>query len=664
MNKKTKILAKITEVKGSTLCGELEFSASAPDITVELYIENQHIEDLTIDLSLPEGKASTNHAFEFAVSDLPEWLQSTIEIRVTRKEEGNIAADSICYCPRLESFIQQLENIFDAPWYLSKYLPGELSIEKAFEHYIDTGIYLDHDPCLWFSNSYFREQYSNHVGKRAIPVLIYLDREPQKKYDASEIFSPGAYVAANPDLANIHALLAHFVKHGHTEGRNYNLEQLQEELVSEVESLIELEPLLKPIASDQTRIVKYPFLKRSLFAPTIARNHFQDDIKAIVCTPFISVGGADLVSTYVLKALQEKYGQEKVILAVTDQSRIERPDWLEDNSKILDLVQICGPEADISTKVDALYHIVGQLDPEVIFNVNSHVTWELYRKFGKQLSSALDQYAYLFCFDHDHTDKRVGYIPSYLPSCIGYLTSVLFDNRKIVNEVIDLYGFSESDQSKLLTLYIPSKELKPAHSLHRTRKLDGTKKRKVLWAGRFARQKRVDVLINIARAMPDVVFEVFGTEGNAPEGSEIVNNKHPNIKYKGTFNSYEELRIHEYDAYLYTSQWDGIPSILINLMRLGIPICTPKVGGIPELVSQETGWLVEKFDDVQAYETTLRRIFSSHDIARQKSHRGVTYVKDKHQWEGFKDTIAKVVGAGTTSDHPPETIEPRIQVRN
>ena len=99
-------------------------------------------------------------------------------------------------------------------------------------------------------------------------------------------------------------------------------------------------------------------------------------------------------------------------------------------------------------------------------------------------------------------------------------------------------------------------------------------------------------------------------------------------------------------------------------MRLGIPICTPKVGGIPELVSQETGWLVEKFDDVQAYETTLRRIFSSHDIARQKSHRGVTYVKDKHQWEGFKDTIAKVVGAGTTSDHPPETIEPRIQVRN
>ncbi len=644
MKKINSKLLTISEIESSVLYGKAEISETNPTLKIELHVNGKLTKSLIVNSTDSEPSDLNPTSFEFELTDLEVWLTNEIEIRVESDDNDVLASASVQYCPKIEEFSDQLRNIFDTGYYVSRFMHSLPNTEIAFEHYLTRGIYQDANPNIWFSNRYFREHYCDLIGKRAIPILVYLDRESQRKYSASEIFSPKHYVEANPDLAGIHALLAHYVQHGHNEGRNCSQVELQEELISEVGNLIEIEPLIEPIESNRTRIVKYPFLKQSIFAPSIAKKYFGSEIKAIVCTPFISVGGADLVSTYVLKALQKKYSESNVIFIVTDQSRIERPDWISSGSEIIDLPQLCGDGSSANARMDTLYHVIGELNPELIFNVNSHVAWDLYRKFGKQLSSAIDLYAYLFCFDFNQHNKRVGYIPAYLPTCIGYLKKVFFDNKQILDELRTLYGFSSSNLERLQTLYIPSEDLDSISTIHRSLPESERGKRKVLWAGRFAKQKRVDILIRISQAMPDVQFDVYGTEGNAEEGRGIVENNYANINYKGTFSSYNDLAIHEYDAYLYTSQWDGIPSILINMMRMGVPICAPEVGGIPELVFKDTGWPVKKYDDVQEFETTLRRIFSSREIGKQKSRLGIKHVKARHQWDLFNETIATALG--------------------
>ena len=53
-----------------------------------------------------------------------------------------------------------------------------------------------------------------------------------------------------------------------------------------------------------------------------------------------------------------------------------------------------------------------------------------------------------------------------------------------------------------------------------------------------------------------------------------------------------------YDAFLYTSAFDGLPNVLLEALSAGLPVIAPDVGGIGEAVVNEvTGRLIEADDD-------------------------------------------------------------------
>ena len=69
-----------------------------------------------------------------------------------------------------------------------------------------------------------------------------------------------------------------------------------------------------------------------------------------------------------------------------------------------------------------------------------------------------------------------------------------------------------------------------------------------------------------------------------------------NVAYelKGPMNPGEINRLYEesaFDAFLNTSRKEGVPVSIMEAMRCGIPAIAPRVGGIPELISPETGWM-------------------------------------------------------------------------
>ena len=345
--------------------------------------------------------------------------------------------------------------------------------------------------------------------------------------------------------------------------------------------------------------------------------------------PFISRGGADLISTFLFRAYQGALGKENVVMLVTDKPSVEVPGWLDDGSQVICLDDECS-FSDDEEKLVALHTCIGRIAPEKIVNVNSHLTWRLFERHGVQLSTVSDLYAFLFCFDYDKQRKRVGYITDYLPSTVGCLKAAFFDNAHIVDEIRNIYGFSSQQMQKLHTVYVPA-----ADGLKRTDYSSFKGRDKILWVGRLSLQKRPDILVEIANALPGQIFDVYGSPGNSSCSEMIVNGKIPNINYRGVYSSLHELDLSEYACYLNTSEWDGLPTIIIQMMALGLPIVSSDVCGITELLNDNNGWLVSDFEDASLYLTELRKVLIQKNVALEKTNAAYTDVMELHQWKNF-----------------------------
>lgn len=108
----------------------------------------------------------------------------------------------------------------------------------------------------------------------------------------------------------------------------------------------------------------------------------------------------------------------------------------------------------------------------------------------------------------------------------------------------------------------------------------------------------------IARANPDFVFDVYGKPVLDQKGLEAYDPP-DNIEYKGTYRDLSEVLATPYLGFLYTSQWDGLPTVLLDVALAGLPVIAPDVGGISELVDETTGWLIPNFRDVDGYSSAL-----------------------------------------------------------
>jgi glycosyltransferase involved in cell wall biosynthesis len=155
----------------------------------------------------------------------------------------------------------------------------------------------------------------------------------------------------------------------------------------------------------------------------------------------------------------------------------------------------------------------------------------------------------------------------------------------------------------------------PMHVRYRRRRGEPLR---LLWAGRFDRQKRFDLVVAMARMRPDIEIVAYGKavlndfdmdEDSLPE----------NIRLMGTYDDLEMLPFEQFDAFLYTSWWDGIPTILLDIGLTGLPIVASIVGGVGEIIDAETGWPVHDVLNPEAYLEVLEDMARDTDEILRRS---------------------------------------------
>ena len=328
---------------------------------------------------------------------------------------------------------------------------------------------------------------------------------------------------------------------------------------------------------------------------SLSQSHYD----RIVLIPHCRTAGSARVAGQLMQHLQALDPTKSLLLVLTDGSFFEHADWFGSGYDRFDLAAIL-QQIEKSHHVQLLVDLIRGLRPEMIFNVNSRLAWDLTTSYGKQLATETKLFAYLFTWDLDESGNKGGYPIEFFELGFDHLTRVLVDNAALKNELTTRYVMSGKLQDKLRVLYTPMADAQSNNSENFSKRRAAGLPLRCFWSGRFDRQKRFDLVIEIARRRPDLEICAWG-KSVLGDPSLDMENLPSNIKLMGTYRDFDELPIRSFDFFLYTSEWDGMPTILVDCGSRGIPVLASRVGGVGEIIDESTGWPIDDALNPAAY---------------------------------------------------------------
>lgn len=571
--------------------------------------------------------------------------------------------------------------LFNAEYYLKKISRTTTSIEPAFLNWVKLGVDDKVVPTMLFDETYFLARHGLSSSADEWPFKRFVSLSIHNNATPNQYFEPNWYRQTH-GLKNLRTpALYHYLVYGYKLGFRpsssfpaYSRESSASLDISPMEYLMnnqsfdtyrsrlenspQLLALVEQAANIEPKILQ-PGGPRKLNIQPFTNPYFpaikelrlalkRSKYDSIVLIPHCRVGGSGLVAGELCRSLLRIRPRESILLIRTDNDDFMRPDWFPANIEILNLLDFGYDLPDVHRKKILLDVLVGT-QPKRIFNVHSRLAWELISEYGDRLKSWSHLYAYTFCYDVNALGAKVGYPVKYVPNTIKTLDRLLVDNTFIKDDLSKENQWPEEIQNKVSVLWTPFQnaqpnlEKKPLVNLPPEK---STRRPTVFWAGRFDRQKRFDIVVKLAKRNPELDFYVWGA---AMLGDKEPIDKIPqNILLQGLFKDYSEIPFNKCDVWLYTSQWDGVPTILIELGLRGVPLVASRIWGTSDLIGQDTAWPVEKVTDVNDYQTGIKSVLSNREAALKRAEKLRSLIKERHSRMSYDGSLEALVNSEST----------------
>lgn len=373
----------------------------------------------------------------------------------------------------------------------------------------------------------------------------------------------------------------------------------------------------------------------------------------VVLLPWLKPGGAEKYILQILNQLQHS-GVSKRILVISGQNA-NKHEWmnlLPENSVFMDLFNTFPILDDASRDILVVRAILAVVDEKARLHLKASAFADrLMSAFGAALSKRLITVYYRF------SDGVYSWQDHQLPGPWGlkFLRQQLPNIDRLVS---DCRSIVDGDAAILGGQVLGKYHVIYAHSDVRgglIKKQDKPRKR-LLWASRVSISKRPEILglvsLALRRTMPEISIDAYGYiekpyDRTAFNASGVI--------YRGSFNDFSELPVNEFDAFIYTSIFDGLPNIILEAMGAGLPVIAPDVGGISEaVVDRQTGYLVPNHSDesalVDAYVQAIKKMYANWDLMPVLREHAQELIKDRHGKEIYAKRVAEVFGSTPTED--------------
>lgn len=265
----------------------------------------------------------------------------------------------------------------------------------------------------------------------------------------------------------------------------------------------------------------------------------------------------------------------------------------------------------------------GYSNGDFLFNwIRNHKEFLAKNNFIFNVSWFMQEYV-----EQDEPNRVLSFADPCLLEIHDVVDKVFTDNETIIidslkNNAFSKQLFSVHYQPMSYDKLIPPKTIDPNKPL------------RILWASRLSLQKRPDILKAIGKKLDPTKFQIdaYGREQHF-EGKYL--NNIESINYKGSYNGIENIDLSQYDAFLYTSQTDGIPNVLLEISIAGLPIVASNAGGVKEVIIDKKTGLLSDVEKIDEYVQKLEYIKTNPKKAAQMVLRCQELVQERFNWQNF-----------------------------
>lgn len=535
-----------------------------------------------------------------------------------------------------------VKRYFDMTHYLLKY-PDIAAAKKLdpIQHYIDNGAKEGRNPTPYFSTSHYVNRYQDVRMSGENPFYHWLTKGAREGRVAAPF-------AKFDELSEMLGMAPSEVEANLITKRQDLRRRFEHGVLGEmVNKAAELEPLIAHSWKEAISAKLPPFHSDQVVSQTVAIHAMQKDAnfrraKAVVVIPHCRMSGATKIAGFLTSALTALYGSDDVLVVSSDLDILQFPDWFPAGVRMVSLPRYAEGLPQV-LREKLLVEFIRSLDAQHVFNVNSALFWHAFKSFGKALRATTEVYAYFFCNDKSQYGFWAGYPLSKFYRHFDALSGVITDSHFLADEFKQRYLVPEAQAHKIATLETPIVDI-PEMIIRDPGK--PSKRPQIFWAGRFDRQKRIDIVFEIARAMPDCDFLLWG-EPVLDKGNQALTPPE-NVHLQGVYTDISHLPLQHCEAWLYTSEWDGVPNMLIEIAALGIPLVGSLVGGTGEVLKSKLSVPVAEIENIADYVNGIRSILAAPDDARVRASTLRDTIVGQRTEASYRETLDTFLSATAT----------------
>ncbi|CUH82631.1 glycosyltransferase [Tropicibacter naphthalenivorans] len=509
-----------------------------------------------------------------------------------------------------DSLYDTVKAEFDHAFYLSQN-PDIRALEEVdpVAHYLRAGWREGRDPAPWFGTRAYLTRYPEVAESGENPFVHYLTTGRE----AGNLAAPFTGLRDLADAYGLPPLEAEAAWRDRYEELRRRLERGA--LGQEVRKVARFEPLVEQGWAEALAVKVPPFHNDQISSRTGAMLRLQKaaahtPARFVICVNRARFGGARRVEGHLAHALAAEHGPDAVLVITTDQPGALPASKLPQGVRHVDFADLA-PLLRGDPRQRVLAEFLRSLAPEAVFNINSRLMWDMLTPYGTALSASMRLYACLLCNEQTDMGHATGYPLRRFYRHFDQLSGVMTDSDFLTAELCARHMLPETDAAHVVTVPNPVDPGIPVAP-----RPTSNARPQIFWAGRLDAQKRVDLALGIARALPEADFRIWGETvmGGAP-----LPPLPDNVTLEGRYDRFADLPLQECDTWLYTSGWDGVPMMLLEVAMTGVPLVGSDVGGTGEVLRDGLARKLPPEATPEAWAEALRAVLAAPDEARKQA---------------------------------------------
>ncbi len=354
----------------------------------------------------------------------------------------------------------------------------------------------------------------------------------------------------------------------------------------------------------------------------------------IILAPHLLHGGADKRIVLYAEAIAQAGGNPLILL--TD--RASDGTWADKMPQGVHLIDASGPVQQCGDEAAmlAITRLLMWWKP-VVHIVNSRIGYGAVARFGNALKDSGVPLIACSLYGSEAGNGRLGgaAFNGWFFDAHKHIDLIISDNANHLEEIRAVHGYL--NKTEVIVAPTPvdavSKKDWPTLMSQRQSRIPAVR---VLWASRIVKGKRLDRLLAVAKLAHErkepLLFAVAGEIGDEFSRRVVAELKTlPNVKVSGkAFDGWKDLAPTKHDLFLFTSESEGMPNIVLEALGYGLPVVSSKVGD----VSRTPARIVLAPDDAEKW---LKKLL--HPAVRGLPEQGIEYVRQNHNFDTFTKAL-------------------------